>query len=102
MTEDEMVGQHQGLDGHKLEQVLGVGDEQGSLACCSAWGCEKSAITQQLNCQLSWKESSYSIGFDSWDWKSVGEVIDYPPQYTWASLVAQLVKNLPAVWETWV
>ena len=26
----------------------------------------------------------------------------YPLQYSWASLVAQLVKNLPAVWETWV
>ena len=30
------------------------------------------------------------------------EVIGYPLQYSWASLVAQLVKNLPAVWETWV
>ena len=26
----------------------------------------------------------------------------YPLQYSWASLVAQLVKNPPAVWETWV
>ena len=25
-----------------------------------------------------------------------------PVQYSWASLVAQLVKNLPAMWETWV
>ena len=31
-----------------------------------------------------------------------GEGIDYPFQYSWASLVAQLVKNLPAMWETWV
>ena len=31
-----------------------------------------------------------------------GEEIGYPPQYSWASLVAQLVKNWPAVWETWV
>ena len=31
-----------------------------------------------------------------------GEGIGYPPQYTWASPVAQLVKNLPAMWETWV
>ena len=30
------------------------------------------------------------------------EGIDYPFQYSWASLVAQLVKNLPAVRETWV
>ena len=31
-----------------------------------------------------------------------GEGIGYPLQYSWASLVAQLVKNLPAMWESWV
>ena len=30
------------------------------------------------------------------------EGIGYPLQYSWASLVAQLVENLPAMWETWV
>ena len=34
--------------------------------------------------------------------RSAGEGIVYPLQDTWASLVAQLVKNLPAKWETWV
>ena len=34
--------------------------------------------------------------------KSPGEGIGYPLQYSWASLVAQLVKNLPAMRETWV
>ena len=34
--------------------------------------------------------------------RSPGEGIGYPLQYSWAALVAQLVKNLPAVWETWV
>ena len=29
-------------------------------------------------------------------------VICYTLQYSWASLVAQLVKNLPAMWETWI
>ena len=33
---------------------------------------------------------------------STGEGIGYPLQYSWASLVAQLAKNLPATWETWV
>ena len=33
---------------------------------------------------------------------SPGEGIGYPFQYSWASLVAQLVKNLRAMWETWV
>ena len=31
-----------------------------------------------------------------------GEGIDYTLQYSWSSLVAQLVKNLPAMQETWV
>ena len=34
--------------------------------------------------------------------RSPGEGIGCPLQYSWASLVAQLVKNLPAIWETWV
>ena len=33
--------------------------------------------------------------------RSPGEGVGYPLQYSWASLVAQLVKNLPAMWETW-
>ena len=38
-TEDEMIGWHHWLDGHEFEQALGGGDGQGSLACCSPWGC---------------------------------------------------------------
>ena len=34
--------------------------------------------------------------------RSPGEGIGYPLQYSWASLVAKLVKNLPAIRETWV
>ena len=34
--------------------------------------------------------------------KSPGEGIGDPLQYSWASLVAQTVKNLPVMWETWV
>ena len=33
---------------------------------------------------------------------SPGEGIGYPLQYSWASLLAQLVKNPPAMWDTWV
>ena len=32
--------------------------------------------------------------------RSAGEGVGYPPLYSWASLVAQMVKNLPALWET--
>ena len=34
--------------------------------------------------------------------RSAGEGIGHPLQYSWASLVAQLVKHLPTMWETWV
>ena len=34
--------------------------------------------------------------------RSAGEGTGYPLQSSWGSLVAQLVKNLPATWETWV
>ena len=33
--------------------------------------------------------------------RSSGEGISYPLLYSWASLVAQLVKNPSAMWETW-
>ena len=47
-TEDEMVGWHHQLDGHEFEQALGVGDEQGSLACCSPWGRKELDTTERL------------------------------------------------------
>ena len=49
MTEDKMVGWHHGLDGDEFEQALGVGGGQGSLVCCSPWGCEESDTTERLN-----------------------------------------------------
>ena len=39
MTEDKMVGWHHRFNGHEFEQVLGDGEGQGSLACCSPRGC---------------------------------------------------------------
>ena len=35
--EDEMIGWHHRLNGHEFEQAPGVGDGQGTLACCSPW-----------------------------------------------------------------
>ena len=42
------------------------------------------------------------LGLISGSGRYPGEGIGYPLQYSWASLVAQLVKNPPAMWETWV
>ena len=41
-AEDEMVGWHHWCDGYEFEQTPRVGDGQGSLACCSPWGCNES------------------------------------------------------------
>ena len=49
MTKDEMVGWHLRLNGHEFEQALGVGDRQGSLACCSPWGHKELDVTEQRN-----------------------------------------------------
>ena len=49
MTEDEMVGWHHWLNEHEFEQAPGVGDGQGSLVCCSPWGCKESNMTEWLN-----------------------------------------------------
>ena len=49
MTEDEMVGWYHQLIGHEFEQALRVSDGQGSLPCCSPWGCKESDMTVQLN-----------------------------------------------------
>ena len=51
------------------------------------------------------KEYSYNAGDPSsipGSGRFAGEGIGYPLQYSWASLVAQLVKNLPAIRETWI
>ena len=46
MTEDEMVVWHHRLNGPEFEQVPGVGDGQGSLACCSPWGQKELDMTK--------------------------------------------------------
>ena len=49
MTEDEMVGWHNRLDGHEFEWTLGVDDGQGGLVCCNSWSHEESDMTDRLN-----------------------------------------------------
>ena len=49
MTEVEMAGWHQPLNGHEFEQALGVGDGQRSLACCGSWGPKELDTTERLN-----------------------------------------------------
>ena len=48
MTKDETVGWHYWLNGHEYEQAPGDGEGQGSLVCCSPWGCKQLDTTEQL------------------------------------------------------
>ena len=57
-TEDEVVGWHHQLIRHEFEWVLGVGDGQGSLPCCSPWGHKKSDMIERLN-WTEWNTSCF-------------------------------------------
>ena len=63
-TEDEMVGCHHWLNGHEFEQAPGIGDGQGSLACCSPWGC---GVRHDWVTELNW-----SLNFMGRDFKTLG------------------------------
>ena len=56
----------------------------------------KTSVGKEYTCNTGDSSSIPGLG------RSAGEGIGYPLQYSWASLVAQLGKNLPAVRETWV
>ena len=69
------------------------------------WECEMvqpllgfpdSSIGKESTCNAGDPSSIPGLG------RSAGEGIGYPTQYSWASLVAQLAKNLAVVQETWV
>ena len=60
-TEDEMVGWHHRLNGHELEQPVGVGDGQRSLVWCSSWGRKvRYGWATELNWTAS-REWSYTV-----------------------------------------
>ena len=49
VTEDEMVRWHHRLDGHEFEQTLWDSEGQGSLVCCSPWGCKELDTAEWLS-----------------------------------------------------
>ena len=60
------------------------------------FGFPHSSVGKESACNAEDPSSIPGLG------RSPGEGIGYPLQYCWASTVAQLVKNLLAMWETWV
>ena len=59
-------------------------------------GFPDSSVGKESACSAGDSSSIPGLG------RSPGEGIGYPLQYSWASLVAQLIKNPPATWKTWV
>ena len=74
-TEDEMAGWHHRPDGQEFEQTPGVGDGQGSLACCSPWGRKESDTTERLNWLKGTRNSS---SFRMWARPRTGLMADSP------------------------
>ena len=60
MTEDEMVGWHHCLNGHKFGQAVGDGEGQGSLESCSSWGHKEQDTTERLNISNNRAQQYYS------------------------------------------
>ena len=59
-------------------------------------GFPDSSVGKESTCNAGDPGSIPGLG------RSVGEGIGYPLQYSWASLVTQVIKNPPAMWEAWV
>ena len=55
MTEDEIVVWHHHHKGCEFEQTPGDGEGQGSLVCCSPWGCKELDTTERLNNDIYFK-----------------------------------------------
>ena len=66
------------------------------IAILHKWGFPHSSVGKEFACNAGDPGLIPGLG------RSAGEGIGYPFQYSWASLVARLVKNPPAMWDTWV
>ena len=65
MTEDVMVGWNHWLSEHEFEQAPEDGDEQGSLVCCSPWGCKELDMTERLHFHFSFLGRKLMTNLDS-------------------------------------
>ena len=80
----------------EMEQLLNDWAENNTDGPYLRYGFLDSSIGKESSCNAGDLGSIPGLG------RSAGEGTDYPLQYSWASLVAQMVKNLPTTWETWV
>ena len=79
MTEGEMAGWHHWLDGHEFGQALGIGDRQGSLACCSSWGH---------------KSQTWLSDWTEWNWKQTNKTETYKKIYPTVKVNGEITMKL--------
>ena len=72
MTENEVVGWHHWLNGHEFEQILEDSEGQGSLVCCSSWGCKELDTTEQLNSSNYTNRAPRAVGTKACFYLSTG------------------------------
>ena len=75
--------------------VRGVAELDTTVQLNGLMGVPDSSVAKESACNAG------DPGLISGSGRSSGEERGFLLQYSWASLVAQLVKNLPAMWETW-
>ena len=73
-TENEMAGWHHWLNGREFEWTLGVGDEQGGLACCDSWGLKGRTRLSDWN-ELNWTVLSFTSRSPLSHWEALFPVI---------------------------
>ena len=56
-----MVGWHPRINGREFERALGDGEGQGSLECCSLWGCKELGRTEQLNSNVKGASFPFTV-----------------------------------------
>ena len=84
------------LDGYYLFTYINIRKKIYIYNKVGTKGFPDSSVGKEFPCNAGDPVSIPGLG------RSIKEGIGYPLQYSWASLVAQLVKNLPAMQKTWV
>ena len=95
-----MAGWHHRCNEHELGKTPRDGEGQGGLPCCSPWGRKELSTGNYIQDLL--------ITFNGKEFEKeyihthTHIIYNVYTQYSWGSLAAQLVKNLPAMRKTWV
>ena len=106
-TEDEMVGWHHWLGGHEFEQTPGVGDGQGSMACCSPWGRKDPIRTEELNWtewleqrERNWAERNHCTWRCKRVWRKGGQAWRKKGREKWKFWIIREVGEKASLWGT--